>query len=253
MRYAWDPGHMRDEPVPRPLRPLLPPLLARLRRQDLAASARPDYYLANSSAVRERIRRFYGRDATVLHPPVEIDGLLSTPRAPDDYYLSLGRLVPYKRPELAVAACTRLGRPLKVVGEGRAAQALRARAGPNVEFLGRVPDERLPRLFAGARALLFPGEEDFGMVPVEAQAAGVPVIAYGKGGVRDSVIDGRTGVLFADQSEAALSAAILDFEGRRFDEAALRGNARRFGPDRFLNGLASFLQGLNHPRERSIP
>jgi glycosyltransferase involved in cell wall biosynthesis len=253
MRYAWDPAQMRDEPVPRPLRPLVPPLLARLRRQDLAASARPHHYLANSRAVQERIRRFYRRDSTLLHPPVEVDRMLATPRAAQDYYLCLGRLVPYKRADLAVAACSRLGRRLKVVGEGRAGMTLRDRAGPTIEFLGRVSDDCLPLLFAGARALLFPGEEDFGIVPVEAQAAGVPVIALGRGGARDSVVDGRTGVLFGQQTAEALAEAILRFERSRFDEAAVRENAKQFGPQHFLRGLASFLQRLKHPPQRPIP
>ena len=145
---------------------------------------------------------------------------------------------------MAVAACAQLGRPLKVVGGGRAADELRSVAGPDTEFLGEVSDARVEELLSGARALLFPGEEDFGIVPVEAQAAGVPVIAYGVGGVRDSVLDGETGVLYDDHSADGLAHAILDFEGRSFDEDAIRANARRFAPERFRERFAELMEEL---------
>ena len=161
----------------------------------------------------------------------------------------LGRVVPYKRVELAVAACATLGRPLKVVGAGRALPAAQAAAGPGAEFLGHVPDAEVDGLLSGARALLFPGEEDFGIVPVEAQAAGVPVIAYGVGGVRDTVVEGETGVFHAQQTVASVASAILQFEDMRFDEERIRANARRFGAARFRAGMAALL--LEHePCER---
>ncbi len=153
----------------------------------------------------------------------------------------LGRVVPYKRVELAVAACATLGRPVKVVGAGRALPAARAAAGPGAEFLGHVPDAEVDALLSGARALLFPGEEDFGIVPVEAQAAGVPVIAYGVGGVRDTVIEGETGLFHAQQTVASVASAILQFEDMRFDEQRIRANARRFGAARFRAGMAALL------------
>ena len=145
--------------------------------------------IANSTFVAERIRRYWRREAdAIIHPPVDVDRFAGVVHKPEDYYLYLGRLVPYKRADLAVSACAALNRPLKVVGMGRALEALHAAAGPGTQFLGHVSDNELPKLLAGARALLFPGEEDFGIVPVEAQAAGVPVIAYGSGGVRDTVV-----------------------------------------------------------------
>jgi glycosyltransferase involved in cell wall biosynthesis len=134
-----------------------------------------------------------------------------------------------------------LGRRVKVAGAGRGLEAARAAAGPGAEFLGRVGDDELADLLSGARALLFPGEEDFGIVPVEAQAAGVPVIAFGRGGVRDSVIEGETGVFCAEQTPASLASAILEFEDSSFDEAAIRENARRFGPERFRDEVAELL------------
>ena len=157
---------------------------------------------------------------------MDVDRYLDVPRDQGDYYLFFGRVVPYKRADLAVAACARLGRPLKVAGEGRALDAARAVAGPGTEFLGKVSDAEVAELFAGARALIFPGEEDFGIVPVEAQAAGLPVIAYGVGGVRDSVVDGETGVLYDDPGVDALCAAIERFESLALDEAAIRRHTR---------------------------
>ena len=238
MRYAWDPAFLAGEDLGRVGRLGARALLPWLRRRDLAASRGPSRFLANSTFVAERIRRFYGRDADVLHPPVDVDELLGLERRDGGYYLFLSRLVPYKRADLAVAACARLGRPLKVVGGGRAEEAVRAQAGPGTEFLGRVGDAELPGLLADARALLFPGEEDFGIVPVEAQAAGVPVIAYGRGGVRDTVVDGETGVLFGEQTVEALCAAIERFETREWPAGPLRDNARRFRPEAFRDGLA---------------
>ena len=244
MRHAWEPRFLELEQIGPLGRLMLPPLLRRLRRQDLAAAAGPDQFVANSRHVATRIANYYGRDARVIHPPVEVDRFLGVPRRPSDHYLFLGRLVPYKRADMAVAACAKLGRPLKVVGGGRAADELRALAGPDTEFVGEASDERVAELLSGARALLFPGEEDFGIVPVEAQAAGVPVIAYGVGGARDSVVPDETGVLYDEQSADGLAAAILDFEQRSFDEQAIRANARRFAPQRFLDEFAGLMEEL---------
>jgi glycosyltransferase involved in cell wall biosynthesis len=238
IRYAWDPAFLRGESV-RPIAPLLAPLLRRLRRQDLAGAAGVDAFVANSDHVADRIRRYYGREATVVHPPIDVEHYLGLPRAPETYYLAFGRVVPYKRVDLVVAACERLGRPLKVAGDGRAMGEVRAVAGPHTELLGRVDDARRDGLLAGARGLLFAAEEDFGIVPVEAQAAGVPVIAYGSGGARESVIDGRTGVLFDAQDVDSISAAIERFEALTLEPRALRDNAARFGRERFRDEMAA--------------
>ena len=241
MRYAWEEGFLDGEEVGRATRLLLPPLLARLRRQDLAGAAGPDVFVANSAHVAERIRRYYGRDSEIVHPPVHVDHFLALQRRPGDWYLAFGRVVPYKRVDLAVAACTRLGRRLKVAGDGRALDAVRAQAGPGIEFLGKVADGERDALLGGARALLFPGEEDFGIVPVEAQAAGVPVIAYGVGGALETVKDGVTGTLFAEQTEQALAAAIERFEAAAPSEQAVRENARSFGRERFRAQMATVI------------
>ncbi|HEY7960769.1 MAG TPA: glycosyltransferase [Solirubrobacteraceae bacterium] len=242
MRYAWDPSFLDEEEVGRLTRLALPLLLGRLRRQDLAGAARPTAFAANSRYVAQRIERSYGREARVIHPPIDVARFLEIDPEPGDYYLALGRVVPYKRVDLAVAACARLGRPIKVAGDGRALAGARAAAGAGAEFLGRVPDAELPALLAGARALLFCAEEDFGIVPVEAQAAGVPVIAYGVGGVRDSVLDGETGVLFEGQTVAEVCAGIERFEALSFAASALKDNARRFDPARFQAEFGALIE-----------
>ncbi len=241
IRYAWEEDFLRGEDVGALTRLALPPLLSWLRRQDLAGAAGPDVFVANSRHVAERIRRYYGRTAEVVHPPIDVEHFLGVARSPQDFYLSFGRVVPYKRVDLAVRACAGLGRRLKVAGDGRGLRAVRAGAGEGAEFLGKVAPAQRDELLAGARALLFPGEEDFGIVPVEAQAAGVPVIAYGVGGAAESVLDGHTGVLFAEQSAAALEAAIERFEGLDLDAAQARENARRFGRERFRVEMAAVI------------
>jgi len=249
MRYAWEEGFLEGEQVGRVTRLALPPLLRRLRRQDLAGAAGPDVFVANSRHVAERIERYYGRDAVVVHPPIDVGHFLGIERDPQDFYLVFGRVVPYKRVDLAVAACERLGRALKVAGSGRALDGVRAVAGAGVELLGPVAAAERDGLLARARALLFPGEEDFGIVPVEAQAAGTPVIAYGLGGARESVLDGRTGVLFGEQTPASLAAAIERFEALSLDPEAARENARRFGEERFRAELAEVIERAADARE----
>jgi glycosyltransferase involved in cell wall biosynthesis len=257
MRYAWEEGFLDGEQVPRALRPALPALLAWLRRVDLAGAAGPDVIVANSEHVAERVQRYYGRSAEIVHPPVDVDHFLALERDPDDraggegeYYFVFGRVVPYKRVDLAVAACAQLGRRLLVAGDGRALGDVRAQAsGAGVEFLGKISAAERDRLLGGARALLFPGEEDFGIVPVEAQAAGLPVIAYGVGGAAETVVDGRTGVLFGEQSAGALAVAIERFEGLTLEDLEVRENARRFGRERFRAEMAGVIDRAARARE----
>jgi glycosyltransferase involved in cell wall biosynthesis len=240
MRYAWEKSFLEGEEVGR-LAHVLPPVLWWLRRQDLAGAREPDLFVANSRHVADRIERYYGRSAEVVHPPVDVEHFLGLERSPKNFYLVFGRVVPYKRVELAVAACARLGRPLKVAGDGRALAGVRAGAGAGAEFLGKVAPSQRDELLEGARALLFPGEEDFGIVPVEVQAAGMPVVAYGVGGAAESVLDGRTGALFAEQSVDGLVAAIERFEGLAVSGEEVRENARRFGRERFRAELSAVI------------
>ncbi len=227
-RYVWDYDRYVERERLNPLiREALRPLIALLRRWDHAAAQRVDRFIAISNAVRERIRRFYGRKSDVIYPPVETDAFKPAGRH-DDYYLVVSRLVPYKRIDLAVEACNRLGVPLLIAGSGRDRERLESMAGPTVRFLGRVPDSELPELMARCRALLFPGLEDFGITPVQAQAAGRPVIAYRGGGALDTVIEGHTGLFFDEQTPESLADAIRRFDPDDFDPAEARRNAMRF-------------------------
>lgn len=220
----------------------LRPLIAALRRWDYAAAQRVHHFVAISTEIQERIRRFYGRESTLIYPPVDVERFRSVTAAAGDYFLAGGRLIPYKRTDLAVRACTTLGLKLLVFGDGRDRPALEKMAGPTVTFLGRVSDEKLAQLYAGARAFIFPGLEDFGIAPVEAQAAGRPVIALRGGGALDTVIPGQTGEFFAEASVEALQEVLARFDPAAYDPAACRANAERFSRARFKQELGDFIR-----------
>lgn len=243
-RYVWDfDAYAGREGLGRAARLLLRPLLAWLRGWDRAAAQRVDHFIAISTEVQRRIARFYGRDSVVIYPPVETARFARAPAAAGagNYYLSLGRLIPYKRVDLAVQACTALRLPLWVGGEGRDRARLEAQAGPTVQFLGRVPDADLPALMAGCRAFIFPGLEDFGITPVQALAAGRPVVAFAGGGALDIVQDGVNGALFDQPTAASLCAALERVERLRFDADALQASAGRFDRARFVDAMTDFL------------
>jgi glycosyltransferase involved in cell wall biosynthesis len=211
---------------------------ARVRMYDRDAANRVDHFIANSKYVAERILKYYGREAIVVYPPVQVDRFRADSEA-GDYYLIVSELVGYKRVDIAVEACSCLGRKLVVVGDGAEAVRLRASAGPTVSFRGRLPDEEVAMLMEGCRAFLYPQIEDFGITAVEAQAAGRPVIALAKGGVLETVIDGVTGCFFTEQSVEALAGAIrrLESGGLGISPAACRQNAERFSPERFMTRM----------------
>lgn len=210
-----------------------------LRKEDLKSAESVDAFVANSAFVAERIKRIYGRESRVVYPPVDVAFYGQVPPTRKGGYLLAGQLIPYKRPELAVAACMRMGRPLTVIGDGVLRERLARLAAdhPAIRFLGRVSDEELRRRYAEAQALLFPGVEDFGIVPVEAQAGGTPVIALGSGGALETVVDGVTGQFFKDDSVDALCGAIEEFESRAWSAEACRANAARFSEERFAAGM----------------
>lgn len=241
VRYAWDMkeayfGHWRG-----PKRWAVEAALSSLRRWDVESAKRVTRYVAISRFVGERIRRYYGRDASILYPPVDC-ARFRVSRADRGYDLVVSALVPYKRVDLAVAAATRLSRPLKIVGTGPEEKRLRAMAGPKVELLGWKSDAEVADLVAGCRAFLFPGEEDFGITPLEAMAAGKPVVAYARGGALETVVglddpSGRapTGIFFAEQTVDSLSAALEALDRRAADitPEACRAQAERFDLPRF--------------------
>ena len=239
-RYIWD---LHDEYVRGRLdRPLLDVAAHWLRRADLAAAARVDQFITNSETVAERVRRTYSRTATVIHSPVDCAWVRPDGSPPDDYYLVVSRLVRYKRVDLAIEACNRLKRRLLIVGAGPEAARLRAKAGPTIEFLGKRGDGEVATLYARCKAFLFPGFEDFGITPLEAQAAGRPVVAFGRGGATETVVDGVTGVLFPEQSVEGLIDAIERLDRLSVAPTSCRENAMRFDVSVFRQRMSSAIQ-----------
>lgn len=249
MRYLWDQYHVYREGAGAVTRLMMPRMAHALREWDVTSAARVDSFVANSTHVAQRIRKYWRREAAVVHPPVAVESFAPVGRDEvDDFYLWAGELAPYKRPDLAIEAFTRMNKPLIVIGGPAATQRALARgAGPSVTFLGHVPDATLKAAMARCKALIFPGEEDFGLVPVEVMASGRPVIAYGRGGVLDTVRQGETGLLFRDQTVEGLMAAVERFDAEgldRLDPAALAAHAARFGEGAFRSGLAACLAAL---------
>ncbi len=242
-RFVWDfHEYIKGEGISPLARKLLPPFLFFLRQWDRLAADRVDFFIAISKEVKERIRKFYGRPSEIIYPPVYTSRFhLSTEQ--DDYYLVVSRLVPYKRIDIAVEAFNLLKRPLIIVGEGRARAALEKKAGPTIRFLGKVSAEELARLYARCRALIFPGREDFGIAPLEAQASGRPVIAYAAGGALETVVEGKTGLFFREQTPEALAEAVQEFERRagEFNPEDMRKNAKRFDVEIFRKKLQLFV------------
>lgn len=235
MRYIWDMYHDYRESAGWFKRLMMPVLVHYLRMWDVSTAQRVGCFVANSRFVAERIRTFYNRDAEVINPPVSVD-TFSPGEPKEDYFLVVGELVRYKRADLAVEAFRRNGRKLKVVGGGEQFAELSASAPPNVELLGKVDFASLAKLYSSARALIFPGVEDFGIVPVEAIASGTPVIAYRKGGALESVIDGATGLFFNEQTPESLNAAVDRFEliESKFNAPELLNAARAFDEQAFM-------------------
>ncbi|WP_324717938.1 glycosyltransferase [Carboxydochorda subterranea] len=258
VRYAWDlyPQYMASPsltkgPGASVRRLVAAGVLHYLRLWDLASAARPDVLVANSHHVARRIWKTYRRKARVIYPPVDVSRFQAPQgtagrRGSNDraYYVTHGRLVDYKRVDLIVRALTEIGRPLLVIGDGPERRRLEAMAGPQVHFAGWLDDAAVVERLRGARAYVFAAEEDFGMAPVEAQAAGLPVIAFGRGGASETVIDGQTGVLFFEQSVPALVDAVRRFEAGEaaFEASRIAGHARQFAGERFEREFAALLR-----------
>jgi len=240
MRYVWDQfdAYFGAGRASLPTRLAAHAVAPFLRRWDVRSTERAHGIIANSKFVAERIRRFWGRDAdAVVYPPVDTHRFVPAAEGPDEYALAVSALVPYKRIDVAVRAFSRLKRPLWIAGDGPEMPALRSLAGPSVRFLGAVPFDELPRLYARARFFVLPGEEDFGIAPVEAQSAGRPVLALGRGGALETVIEGETGVFFDEPTVESLLRGLTAIDGLRVDPPAIRAHAERFSASRFAPEL----------------
>jgi glycosyltransferase involved in cell wall biosynthesis len=241
-RFVWDYDAYVGQEEAGPLaRTVVRPFLGALQRWERAAAGRVDTFVSISREVQARVRRIYVRESAILHPPVDT-GRFALAEGHDDYFLIVSRLVPYKRIDIAIQAFTELNLPLRIAGTGRDLERLRSLAGPTIRFLGRVPDEDLPGLLARCRAFLFPGMEDFGIAPVEAMAAGRPVIAYAGGGALETVVEGVTGAFFDRQTPESLVDAVRRFEASAYDPAAIRAHARRFDVSVFKAGMRAAIE-----------
>jgi glycosyltransferase involved in cell wall biosynthesis len=259
MRYIWDMYPEYRRAMRFPVGPAFALTAHYLRLWDHASASRVDYFVAHSRFIASRIRKYYGRESTVIHPPVEVSAGKIAEKVTDKssaqhggYYIAIGRLVEYKRFDLAIAACTKLGRHLKIIGSGPQERVLRRMAGPSVEFLGPVSDAELRKNLAGCRALLFPGEEDFGIVPIEAQSFGKPVIAYASGGVLETIrgifpdeagLENPTGVFFQERSVSGLTEAMVEFESREweFRPQVIREHSQQFDSAIFQRRMSEFV------------
>jgi glycosyltransferase involved in cell wall biosynthesis len=252
MRWVWRfEEYVAREKFSAPAKLALQMMVSGLRQWEIMAASRPDYFIANSHIVANRLKSAFGIDATVIEPPIDTSRFWISKNV-DDYYLTLARLISYKRIDLAVEACTRTGRKLVVIGDGPDRERLQAMAGPTVTFLGRQPDREVSRYASRCRALIFPGEEDFGMAPLEINAAGRPVVAYGAGGATETVIESVNGILFREQTPDSLIDALEKCEQRIWDPATMREIAQRYDirlfQDRFLDFLCKVAPSMRDYR-----
>jgi glycosyltransferase involved in cell wall biosynthesis len=246
IRYAWDmqEAYLKQAGLDKGLRSFITrALLHYLRIWDMRTVAGVDYYIANSNFVARRIMKLYKREAEVIYPPVNVDRF-SIAKEKEDFYITISRLVSYKKVDLIVRAFNRLpGRDLVIIGDGPEIKSLKKIASSNITFMGFQPESVIEDMLKRAKAFVYAAEEDFGIVPVEAQACGTPVIAYGKGGVLETVVEGETGFFFEEQNETALIEAINAFEGSAsLDPDIIRQNAERFNKARFLREMKSFVE-----------
>jgi glycosyltransferase involved in cell wall biosynthesis len=247
MRWVWSfDKYSQRESFALSQRAVLATLLRGLKAWDEEASRQPDHFIANSRVVAERIQRAYGRSAEIIHPPIQVDRFRPSAER-EDFYLVVSRLVSYKRIDIAVRACSERGKKLIVAGEGPDRKALEMIAGPSVRFLGRVSDAEVEYLGSRCQALLFPGEEDFGMAPLEIAAAGRPTIAYRAGGALETIVEDSTGVFFDDQTPEALGDAIERFERQSWSPSVLRRHAEGFSVAVFQDRFRSFLSRIGTP------
>jgi len=243
MRYAWNQYFSYFSPAKLSFlsRLIIPPLIHHLRIWDESSSSRVDHFLANSKNVAQRVEKYYRRQAEVLHPPVDTD-FFQPGKENEDFYLIVSALVPYKRIDLAIEAFNQVGASLKIIGQGPDYKKLKKSAKENIQFLGALEAEELLRFYQTAKALLLPGEEDFGITSLEAQACGIPVIAYARGGALESVVPGKTGLFFPELKVESLLSVLDKFKSMEFNKNIIRENAMRFSRDIFKEKISSYLR-----------
>ncbi|GAC1365637.1 MAG: glycosyltransferase family 4 protein [Ktedonobacteraceae bacterium] len=244
MRWCWNyDEYVEREHLGKVARSILPFMITGLRVWDQTSAMRVDHFIANSPVVAERIQKYYRREAAYIPPPVDTSRFPFDPEIiPEDYFLILSRLVPYKRIDLAIQACNQLQLPLVIIGGGRDLDRLKQMAGPTIRFMGRLSDEEVVHYITHCRAFLFPGEEDFGITPLEAQACGRPVIAYGAGGALASIVDNVTGMFFREQTVESLAAALASFPERVFDPQVIHNHALEFDMPLFRRRILQFIE-----------
>ncbi len=244
MRWCWNyDEYVEREQLGKLSRSILPFLITGMRVWDQASAMRVDHFIANSPVVAQRIAKYYRRDAVVIPPPVEASRFIFDPTIqPEDYFLVVSRFMPYKRIDLAIQACNQLQLPLVIIGTGRDEPQLKKMAGPTIRFLGGLSDAEVLHYYAHCRALLLPGEEDFGITPLEAQASGRPVIAYGAGGALASIIDGVTGAFFFKQTVESMTEVLSSFDERQYDPQIIRNHALEFDKPRFHRRILQFIE-----------
>ena len=240
MRYVWDQFPEYQRSSGRLTRKMMNIVAPFVRQWDVTTASRVDHFIANSNYVARRINKYYRRDATVINPPVDVSRF--SIGTSSDVYICAGEITPYKKIKIAVRAFNELGLPLKIIGSG-ATESLKKIAGPNIEFLGRIGDEEMAHWFSRCRALIFPGVEDFGIVPLEVMAAGRPVIAFARGGAVESIVDGKSGLLFATQDEASLIEAVRRFEsqGVEYSPEQMQAHANGYNRERFAREIKAFV------------
>jgi len=226
------------------IRYVLPVMIPFLRRTDYKAAQKVTTFVANSNEVKDRIKKYYDRDSIVISPPVDVERFIAASKSERNGFVIAGRQTPYKRVDLAVEACTRLGLDLTVVGNGPENERLKRLAGPTIKFLTNVRDSEMPAIFHKAEAFIFPPLEDFGIVPIEAMASGLPVIAYGKGGALDYVIEGQTGTFFKEQTVKSLMSTLKNFNRSSYKQADLITQARNFSNERFKTEIKKLVDEL---------
>lgn len=241
-RYLWDDSqrYAEQSSYPRLIKKLLPPMLSYLRIWDRDASARVDQFIANSGFIQKRIKKYYARDSEIIHPAIDVSKFSIADKV-GDYFFMVGRFVPYKKFDLAINVFNAIGKPLKIVGAGPDLNRLKKMAKPNIEFLGQFSDPEMAGLYSHAKAVIFPQEEDFGLVPLEAMASGRPVIAYRGGGALETVVEGENGVFFDEQTEISLVQAIGEFEHMKFDSNVIREHALKFDKEIFKEKFLTYL------------